>query len=596
MSNILSAIKNNPEKILFGLTKIGVANVLSDKVYLRMLYRLAMGKKLDLDNPKTFNEKLQWLKLNDRKDIYTTMVDKYEAKKYVAELIGEDHIVPTLGVWDSFDDIDFEKLPNQFVLKCTHDSGGLVICKDKKTLDVKKAKKKINKSLKTKFFYRGREWPYKNVKPRIIAEEYIEDLSGGLIDYKFFSYNGNVKHLFVCSDRNGHDLCMDFFDLNWNHLDLERRSHPNSTKELKKPELFDEMVELATILSKDTYFSRIDFYEVNEKVYFGEITFFPGSGVDRFTDDKWDEKLGKLIDLDRVKSQKQGFFNKIKNNPEKILFGLTRIGVANVLSDKVYLRMIYRLAMGKKLDLDNPKTFNEKLQWLKLNDRKDIYTTMVDKYEAKKYVAELIGEDHIVPTLGVWDSFDDIDFEKLPNQFVLKCTHDSGGLVICKDKKTLDVKKAKKKINKSLKTKFFYRGREWPYKNVTPRIIAEKYLEDESGGLIDYKFFCYKGKVKNLFVATERNANTETKFDFFDREFNHLPFTNGHPNAKMIPEKPKKFGEMIELSELLSKSIPFVRMDFYEVEDKVYFGEMTFSHWSGLVPFDPPEWDEKMGD
>lgn len=264
------------------------------------------------------------------------------------------------------------------------------------------------------------------------------------------------------------------------------------------------------------------------------------------------------------------------------------------IDDEAYLKFIYFFCFWKKLNLKNPKTYNEKLQWIKLYDRRDIYTTMVDKYEAKKYVADIIGEDYIIPTLGVWDTFDEIDFDKLPDQFVLKCTHDSGGLVICKDKKVFDKEAAKKKINKSLKKNYYYLGREWPYKNVKPRIIAESYMEDKKGELKDYKFFCFNGIPKMLFIASDRGI--DTRFDFYDSEFNHLPFMQGHPNREKKIDCPDGFEEMKKLSFDLSKDIPAIRVDFYNVDGKIYFGELTLFHFSGFVPFEPAEWDEKIGE
>ena len=285
-------------------------------------------------------------------------------------------------------------------------------------------------------------------------------------------------------------------------------------------------------------------------------------------------------------------------NPSRIYAFFASRGLLNWMPDKAYLKMAFRANMGKKLNLKAPKTFNEKLQWLKLYNRKPEYTAMVDKYEAKKYVAERIGEEYIIPTLGVWDRFDDIDFDALPDQFVLKCTHDSGGLVICRDKSKLDKAKAKKRIQKSLKKNYYWSNREWPYKNVKPRILAEQYMEDSTmGELRDYKFFCFNGDVKVMFIASERyNETTETRFDFFDRKFQHLDFRNGHPNADVPPAKPARFAEMCELAEKLSQNIPLLRVDFYEVNGKIYFGELTFSHWSGMMPFDPPEWDRKLGE
>lgn len=270
----------------------------------------------------------------------------------------------------------------------------------------------------------------------------------------------------------------------------------------------------------------------------------------------------------------------------------------NLMDDEAYLKKKYYLVFGKPLDLQNPKTYNEKLQWLKLYDRRPEYSMMVDKYEVKKYVASIIGEKYIIPTLGVWDKFEDIDFNALPKQFVLKCTHDSGGLVICRDKDKLDIESAKRSIQKAFMHRYFYQGREWPYKNVKPRIIAEQYMEDEiTKELRDYKFFCFDGKVKALYVASDRYKNgEETKFDFYDENFQHLPFTSGHPNAKTPPEKPHQFEKMKELAERLSKGFPHVRVDLYDVNGSIFFGEMTFYHMSGFAPFVPDEWDKTFGD
>lgn len=266
------------------------------------------------------------------------------------------------------------------------------------------------------------------------------------------------------------------------------------------------------------------------------------------------------------------------------------------LNEEKYIKIYFRLAMGKFPNLEHPQTFSEKLQWLKLYDRKPEYTMMVDKYAVKEYVSHKIGKQYVIPVFGVWNRPEDIDYDSLPNQFVLKCNHDSGGLVICKDKSKLDKKKVCEKINKSIKRNLFYGTREWPYKNVKPLVFAEEYMEDKFGELRDYKFFCFDGKVKAMFIATDRQKlGEDTKFDFFDENFNHLPFTNGHPNADSMPEKPTHFEEMKVLAEKLSAGIPQVRVDFYEVDNRVYFGELTFFHWGGIKPFEPEEWDYKFG-
>ena len=268
------------------------------------------------------------------------------------------------------------------------------------------------------------------------------------------------------------------------------------------------------------------------------------------------------------------------------------------LSDKTYVKMLYRLEMGKKLDLTSPRTFNEKLQWLKLYNRKPEYTNMVDKYEVKKYIEKVIGKEYIIPTLGIYDKFDDIDFSKLPNQFVIKCTHDGGSIFICKNKKDFDIESARKKINKKLKMNYYYHEREWPYKNVKPRIIIEKYMEDKNDKeLRDYKFYCFDGYVKALLVATNRQSETEElAFDYFDNKYNHLKLTNHwHPNAKTIPHKPKQFEKMVELASKLSKGFPHIRVDFYEVNGEIYFGELTFFDMGGTLKIHPDDWELEWG-
>ena len=270
---------------------------------------------------------------------------------------------------------------------------------------------------------------------------------------------------------------------------------------------------------------------------------------------------------------------------------------APLFSDRKYLELLFPMRVGYKLNLDNPQTYNEKLQWLKLHDRRPEYTKMVDKVEAKKYVANIIGEEHIIPTLAIYEKVEDIDFDVLPNQFVLKCTHDSGGIVVCRDKSKLDKEVALANLKKGLSRNYYYQKREWPYKDVKPRIIAEQYMEDESGELKDYKFFCFYGEPKAMFIASDRFDDTqETKFDFFDMDFNHLPFTNGHPNATKAIEKPRGFEEMKNLTKKLSAGIPHARIDFYDIKGKIYFGEITFFHWSGMKPFEPKEWDYKFGE
>ena len=284
------------QKIKKAIKNSFIVKIIPDDVYVKIVFRLKMGYKLNLKNPKTFNEKLQWLKLYDRKPIYTDYVDKYKVRNIVENLIGNKYLIPLLGVWNSFEEIDFNKLPNQFVLKCNHDSGGLVICKEKSNFDIKAAKKKINSSLKTNYYYHSREWHYKNVKPLIIAEKYIEDYSGALIDYKFFCFNGKSDFVMICVDRFTDKKKFYFFDENWKRLKFTKSDFEDSEQiHIPKPKNLNKMFEIASVLSNDMKFARIDLYECDEKIYFGEITIIPDSGFDNTFNKDTDLFLGSKI-------------------------------------------------------------------------------------------------------------------------------------------------------------------------------------------------------------------------------------------------------------------------------------------------------------
>lgn len=282
----------------------------------------------------------------------------------------------------------------------------------------------------------------------------------------------------------------------------------------------------------------------------------------------------------------------------KITTFLSLHGFFDFMSDEFFLKMRYRSMLGHKLNLANPSTFNEKIQWLKVYDKNPEYIKLVDKYEVKGYVANLIGEDHVIPTIGVWNKFEDIDFKILPNRFVLKCTHDSGSVVICTDKAKFDYSAAKKRLKKSLKRKLYKSTREWPYKYVEPRIIAEPYLEDGSGrGLRDYKFYVFHGKVKLLYISEGLDNHASARISFVYPEWKLAPFgRSDYRPFDHLPEQPKHLGKMIETAELLSEGSPFRRIDLYEVNDKVLFSEITLFPCGGMMPFDPTIWDRKLGE
>lgn len=279
-----------------------LSRLIPDRIYLQIVYFKHFRRFINFNNPKTFNEKIQWLKLNYRNEEYTKLVDKYRVKQYITKLIGEEYVIPTLGVWNNVDDIDFKSLPEKFVLKCNNDSGGIVICKNKKDFDEAKAKSFLKERLKNNGYWYVREWPYKNVKPCIIAEKYMEDsISKDIKDYKFFCFNGSMEFFDIDIDRFIEHRA-NYYDRNGNFLPFGKTyCPPDYTKKIEMPKNLDKMIELAETISHNTVLSRIDFYEIDGQVYFGEITFYPGSGFSPFTDEKWDYKLGDMIDLPNIK-------------------------------------------------------------------------------------------------------------------------------------------------------------------------------------------------------------------------------------------------------------------------------------------------------
>lgn len=301
--NTLSKIKKiikNPSALFQYMGSRGLLDWISDEIYIKILYKSIFNKSLNLKDPKTFNEKIQWLKLNDKNILYTSLVDKYEVRKYISEKIGDEYLIPLVGVWDNFESIDFDMLPEKFVLKTTHDSGGVIVCKNKKEIIKKKFSYKINKSLKRNYYDAYREWPYKNVKPRIIVEKFMETDNGDIKDYKFFCFNGEPKLILVCSERFSKEgLKETFFDTWWNITDIRRPGHSIDIN-IPKPKKLEEMLGLAKKLSVDKTFIRVDFYEVNGQVYFGELTFYPSSGFLGFEPEKYDAILGEWINIPNI--------------------------------------------------------------------------------------------------------------------------------------------------------------------------------------------------------------------------------------------------------------------------------------------------------
>lgn len=275
----------------------------------------------------------------------------------------------------------------------------------------------------------------------------------------------------------------------------------------------------------------------------------------------------------------------------------TSLGLHRNMPDADFLCRTYKACMGRTLSLDAPVTFNEKLQWLKLYDRRPEYTVMADKYAVRQHITEKLGEEHLIPLLGVWDDPDDINFDLLPDQFVLKCNHNSGlGMCICKDKSKLDIPKVRAQLQKGLQEDYYQKNREWVYKDIPRKIICEKFMTNGGEELADYKIHNFNGEARFVLVCRDRFSDTGLTEDFFTPQWEHMPIKRPKlANASTPIPKPEQLEQMLEFSKLLSKDIPFVRTDFYVIEGKVYFGEITFFPASGMAEFDPPIWDAKFG-
>lgn len=294
-----------PYRIINHIAYKGFLDRLSDEKYIKLMFKNKLGYCPNFEQPATYNEKIQWLKLNDRKEDYINIVDKFEVREYIKNLIGDQYLVPLIGVWESVEEIPFDELPNQFVLKGTHNSGGVIVCLDKKQLDLEDTKKKLAKILKRNYYYQGREWPYKHIKPRIICEKYMGNENGRLPeDYKIICFNGEPQNIMVCTGRETGNVRYYFFDFDWNFLPYNRVD-VNTPKDftLPKPKNIDEMKHLAKILSKPYDLSRIDFYEIDGKIYFGEITLYPASGIDIDITKEIDELWGKQINLQSLEKK-----------------------------------------------------------------------------------------------------------------------------------------------------------------------------------------------------------------------------------------------------------------------------------------------------
>lgn len=580
------------------LDKEGKLTDAKKKEILSEIFKRRLGYGISWTAPRTFNSKIMWLKLNYQNPLITRCSDKFAVKDYVDETIGKGHVVPTIDWWTDPDDIDFEKLPEQFVLKVNWSSGFNIIIKDKSEIDEEQIRKQLRTWTRSSqnSYYQMFNWGYKYMSPVIYAEEYISEVgdSEQVFDYKFFCYDGVCKNLFITTDRFSNKT-YNWFDSDFNELPFTYGNAGKTPGGVEKPKHFEEMIDYAQQLAKPFPFVRVDFYEIGDKVLVGEMTFYSGGGILQFKPRLWDIELGKLINLPDPM-----YFDELRK------FEVMEPKDAYLMEDKITLQEKQHYCEQKGFaqlhywpNLKTPRSYNEKILWLALHYKNPLIAQCTDKWEMKKYVAEKIGKQYVVPPIAVYEDLNDIVWDELPQKFVAKSTAGWGN-------KQVKVVKKKEYMNESVfkasVAEWLYPWNTYYYNNmcitdekIKPRIIFEELLGDGEDSIMDYKFYCSYGKVKFALVVADRNGKKQ-KRAFMDVEtWEPLPVRRRGVHKASHVEKPEQLSEMLEIARKLSEDIPMVRVDLYNVDGNIYVGEMTFS--PGLfLRLEPVEWDYKMGE
>lgn len=665
-----------------------------------------VGYPLNLEDPKTMNEKIMWMKLYYQDPEITQCADKFTVKDYVTEHVGAQYTVPTITSWSDPDEIDFDALPDQFVLKVNWSSGYYIIVRDKSTLDIEKAKTKLRKWLKPdrNSYYQYFNWAYKYMKPAIYAEEFLDTGDAQPDDFKFYCCNGEPKFALVVTGRGTENQTRSFVDMDWKVMPFGRQGMEIAEK-VTKPKCLDDMMRLCRILSAKFPFVRVDFYEVDGRIYVGEMTFYPGGGLLPFDPPEWDAILGDMITLPQkmitdketivfklkgaIKRMQLAYkeaVSKTKKDLKKIrraivhktivrqrkylvilglrfpytthieqakkcrkkyihIFGIefcykklqpvktnstkktkshsdsrfnpntnTEFTYTKNLPLNAYMMEGSKITpamqrihceqkaykqMGYFPDLKNPQTLNEKIIWLALNYKNPDIAVASDKGKAKAWISQRVGEQHVVPMLGVYEDVNDIDFDALPDRFVAKLNDGWGAdkVMIVRDKSLLDIDRTK-----AILSSWLYPWNNYYYQNMcitdckmeVPTIMIEEFLDAGDTLPNDYKFYCCNGEPRFALVVAGRGGKSQTR-SFVDMDWNVLPFARKGMKIAEEVFKPECVDLMIDLSRKLSKGFPFVRVDFYEVDGRVYVGEMTFTPGM-FLSFTSKEWDRKLGD
>ena len=568
------------------------------RTILSNVFERHVGYELNWEAPRSFNEKIMWLKLNYQNPLITRCSDKFSVKGYVTEVLGEGHVVPTIDWWTNPDDIDFDKLPDKFVLKVNWSSGFNIIVPDKSQLNQDEVREQLRAWTQPdqNSYYQLFNWGYKYMSPVIYAEEYISEIgdSTQVYDYKFFCYDGVCKNLFITTDRFTNKT-YNWFDRDFNELPFTYGKVGKTEGGVIKPKHYEEMVAYAEKLAKPFPFVRVDFYEVGDKIMVGEMTFYSGGGILAFHPEEWDFKLGELIKLPEPLN-----FDSLRK------FEQATPKEAYLLEDKLTIQERQHYCEQKGFaqlfywpNLTNPRSFNEKLLWLALHYQNPTIAKAVDKYEMKGYVSDLVGEEYVVPAIGVYEDLNDIHWDELPEQFVVKSTAGWGSkqVKIVKHKCYVD-----EGIFKASIAGWLYPWNGYYYANmcitdqhIKPRIIIEELLGDGESDLVDYKFYCTFGEAKMALVVCDRKAKDQSRAFVDVATWQALPVRRRGVHKASSAPKPDKLDEMLAICRKISADAPLVRVDFYENDDRIYVGEVSYD--PGLfLRFEPVEWDFKLGD
>ena len=587
------------KKMNYRMEKKGILTDERKEALLAKVFEKQHGYKINFRNPKTFNEKLMWMKLYYQEPLITKCCDKFAVKDYVSRTVGPEYVVPTIKSWTNPGQIDFDALPERYVLKVNWSSGYLKIVKNKEELDAAATRRQLAKWIKPyrNSYYQTFNWGYKNMPPIIFAEEYIEQTDEQVYDYKFFCFGGRVDSLFIATDRQDKTkpTTFDFYDAEFNPLDITYGGHAHVEKPHEKPKNFEKMKEIAAKLSKPFPFVRVHFYDLGDRVYVGEMTFYSGGALLSFEPFEWDEKYGEMIRLpDKVIQNTEDYFDPM--TPREAYMMETRITPA---MQRMYCVQKAYAQLGYLPDLDNPKSFNEKIIWLALNYKNPDIRIGADKYRAKEYISSKVGSQYVVPLLGAYDDVAQVDFDSLPEKFVAKANSGWGSdqVIIVTNNDTYCIDHLKVMMSTWLYPwcTYYYQNMCITDEKIEPKLVIEELLETEEGGSVDdYKFYCCNGEPRFALVVSDRKARTQTR-TFVDMNWECIPVMRKGKKTAASPKKPKKLREMVKLCRILSKDFPLVRIDFYEVDGRVYVGELTFTPGM-FLGFRPIEMDYKLGE